>query len=708
MKMNDLTKIGAGQYDALMGLYTATSFITLMDVSNALDGLEHPTLIYINITGFKIFNQSYGFEAGNHFLCEIADELRRHFDGDWIARLGGDRFIIETFGKNLTAIEGSLSAIQANMRLYERGLLMRIKSGIFVSSGTESPMHMIDCAKLAHDTIEDSYTKDIAVYDEKIAKSQSLRHYIVTDFVEAKSSGYIMPFYQREVRALTGECAGYEALARWVDPTNGLIMPGLFIGVLENAHLIHQLDLHIIRCVIKDLRRAIDRGLPVVPVSVNLSRHDFLLCDVFDEVNSLRAANDIPPQLLNIEITEGAFAEGAADLIEAIEKFKAAGYKIWMDDFGSGTSTLNNLRQHDFDVVKLDMNFLRDFETNPKCKVILASIVSMTKELGSHTLCEGVETKEQYEFLRRIGCERLQGYYFGKPMALDFEHSTTSIVFEGDSAAKAHAHEKESMRRYYDMVGGVNVMGAAPLREKDMLVYNNLPITIIELIDDNIHFLYANAAYGKLLKGTGIESLTAADSRANIRGIKENDEFLAFAKRVKESCRTGVMDFVINGKIIATELHPIASADNRSAFVAVSHDVSQYNETRQAKDMQVVLSYLLTLFFRIDLFDLDDGTVDNVFLSSSQGRVTDEDTDAASAVAKYAEKYITPAEQGNFCKFYDMTTVEERIKAAKDRYVSAIFHAKSDNRRQIYQLLIFHMGTHKKVLSCCRSLKRRD
>lgn len=232
-----------------------------------------------------------------------------------------------------------------------------------------------------------------------------LEQYILDHLDEAIARGYIHVYVQPVVRTLTRQVCGMEALARWQDPVHGLLMPGIFIDVLEKHRRIHKLDLYMVRKICEHYRYSGNRA--DVPVSVNLSRLDYELCDIFFEVESEVRANKVPRSHLCIEITESALSENEDLMRDYIDRFRKAGYAVWMDDFGSGYSSLNVLKDFELDELKIDMRFLSDFHN--RSKMILASIIQMAKHINIQTLAEGVETEEQFAFLRNIGCEKVQG-----------------------------------------------------------------------------------------------------------------------------------------------------------------------------------------------------------------------------------------------------------------------------------------------------------
>ncbi|MBR0410206.1 MAG: EAL domain-containing protein [Eubacterium sp.] len=288
-----------------------------------------------------------------------------------------------------------------------------------------------------------------------------------------------------------GKLCSFEALARWEDPVYGLITPDKFIPVLERSHKIHLLDICIIRQVCARMRKTSDAGLTPVPVSVNLSKLDFTMCDIFSIVDDIVTEYQIPHDFIYIEITESMTAEHE-DLMKTImNKFQQRGYQVWMDDFGSAYSSLNVLKDFFFQELKLDMRFLSAF--HQRSRRILTAVIQMAKEIEIHTLAEGVETEEQFRYLRNIGCEKVQGFYFGKP--LPYEKAMTHLQDIGISL------EMPQDRKYYDDIGNVNLLSAVPFmtrEERNALTTARKLYTLFEritLIDtekDTISSLYVS------------------------------------------------------------------------------------------------------------------------------------------------------------------------------------------------------------------------
>lgn len=229
---------------------------------------------------------------------------------------------------------------------------------------------------------------------------RDIRDRVIAHLDEAIEKHWIQVYYQPVIRTIAGELCGMEALARWVDPQIGFLSPGSFIPVLEQVRLIHRLDGFVFEEVCRTLRQRLDKNLPITPVSFNLSRYDFDMMDVFAFIENTRRKYAVPRDFLHIEITESVLAQDSRVIQQALTNLRQEGYEIWLDDFGSGYSSLNILKDYTVDLIKLDMGFLRSF--TEKSRSIISSVIGMAKDLGIKTLAEGVETQEHADFLASI------------------------------------------------------------------------------------------------------------------------------------------------------------------------------------------------------------------------------------------------------------------------------------------------------------------
>ncbi|MCR5784208.1 MAG: GGDEF domain-containing phosphodiesterase [Eubacterium sp.] len=380
------------------------------------DGVNGKLFLYIDIANFKAYNDKYGFDSGNEFISFTAGEVARCFEGDLFARYSDDHFVVLAKRENFMERLSLLVEVIAN-RCYSPQ--MNIKAGGFipVDSFTD-PSIALDHARYACSTIKKHSERFYCEYDNDMASDFQKRQYIITHIDDAIKKGYVKPYYQPVVLAEDYSICGAEALARWIDPQYGFLSPADFIPALEEHRLIQRLDKAILKQVCEDLHNGLISGKKVVPVSVNFSRLDFELADVKQILEDYIKEYDIPPDYLHAEITESTLTADDEKLQNTLMQIKNMGISLWLDDFGSGYSSLNTLKEYNFDVMKIDMVFLQGFGKNEKSKSILNSIVTLATMISMETLTEGVDNEEQAEFLRKIGCRRLQGYLFGKPMPI--------------------------------------------------------------------------------------------------------------------------------------------------------------------------------------------------------------------------------------------------------------------------------------------------
>ena len=388
-----------------------------------LSGERGLAVVWFNLDNFKMFNKRFGFDKGDEILKEIALILgsifsRDNYTSNLLARFSDDNFVVLT---DWASAEMSIDIVQEYLYTLHENVTLRLRAGIYFPSEDDDIRSSCDRAKLACDSIRKNHSVSSCMFHDGMSRELALQQHILDNLDNAISHEYISVLYQPIVRLSTGKICEAEALARWNDPEAGIISPGLFIPTLEQYREIHKLDIYAMKRVCRDYKTRNEKGLPLLPVSINLSRLDFELCDIIREIEFAAALSRIPRGMMHIEITESVSDEDTTVLNLGIEKFRTMGYEVWMDDFGSGYSSLNVLKDYNFDTIKFDMKFLHGFDVNKseKAKYIISSNLEMARLMGMQALAEGVETEGQLEYLRSIGFDKAQGYYFGKPMKLD-------------------------------------------------------------------------------------------------------------------------------------------------------------------------------------------------------------------------------------------------------------------------------------------------
>ena len=668
------------------------------------DVLADPlTFMYFDIENFKSFNQRYGFQQGNRLLCYVADLLRETFEGNLVARFNDDHFAVATQSENPA---DCIQFIHERIRVYDLGLPMEVKAGIYhPPQGLTDVALIMDRAKIACNSIKNTYDLTWAEFDPAMEEEINFRSHIIRSFQEAMIEGYIEVYYQPEIRAMTREICGFEALARWRDPVHGMISPGVFVPVLEDAHLSPQLDLYIIERVCQDVVQ-VRRDIPdweLLRVSVNLSRADFRLMDMVQAVEDVRLRYDIARSLLNVEVTEGAQSDDEKFLQGEIARFRAAGYEVWMDDFGSGYSSLNNVKDYVFDVLKIDMNFLRSFDTNPKSAIVIRSIVNMAKELGLHTLAEGVETEAQFEFLREIGCEKVQGYLFSPPMPLD-----KAIAYCHGETAQVKV-EPLRLGSYYAEIGAINVLSSEAIeRRGSPEIGDALSLAVLEEEGGEIRYLYQSRMFKMFLQSIELDEDSVHTPHYE-RRKRQNERMIA--RMMEEADRTGrevYTDFITRNSFNSIRLRLVTRDvdDTRAVFLMATVNISRFSP--EAGSMQEALNQIVALYDRVDLFDLGSRKLTQLYRDVYEPNYTQEYGHFEELVAHYAEEKILPAEQKLFKKFYSEKHLRAVLedKAGREEVAVLFYKRMPDDGRmlRLHHLVPFRLGQRDYVISCVQEI----
>ena len=404
--------------DKLTGLMTYNYFLSESDTLVQADPSHYNKYAYLflNIVSFKTLNDQKGYVVGNKFLKDVGDIIKKTFPKSLVCRQADDHFVALVLNQDLPE---KFASIRSEVRALDNDLKLDITIGYNVVINDEHANAGVEKARYANAEIKTQSKLNYSGYDIKLHDKYELIQYVVSHVDEAVEKGWIVAYYQPVVYSKDGKLCGVEALARWIDPKYGFLNPGIFIGALEEAHLAYKVDLAMLEIVCKNMRDVLDKGEKVVPTSINISRSDFSVIDVAEEVLKITKKYDIPKEDLHIEITESSLLDSQEKLHAAIERIKKNGFAVWLDDFGSGYSSFNTLKDFAFDVVKLDMEFLKGFDKNDKSKPVIDSVIKMADSIHMGTLCEGVETKEQAEFLKKIGCVRLQGYLISAPITYE-------------------------------------------------------------------------------------------------------------------------------------------------------------------------------------------------------------------------------------------------------------------------------------------------
>ncbi|MBQ8961781.1 MAG: EAL domain-containing protein [Ruminococcus sp.] len=427
-KTEEYAGISAEKYranhDLLTGLYNKERFNEAAGTEILGNTDVTYYIVCTDVKNFKIVNDVFGTETGDRLLKRLAEIYGNFCTEDYIyGRLTGDRFAMcvrkDRFdGKALLDAISEITDFTGN-----NAFKIYVHIGVYeVTDPYLKISVMCDRANLAIKTVKDSYSNIIAYYDSKLREGYLNEQKVISLFEEALSKRQFCFFIQPQTQ-VNGRVLGGEALVRWIHPTDGMISPGSFVPVFEQAGLISRLDKYIWELACAQLRKWDQEGFGQNYLSVNISQKDFYVLDIYKIFTGLVKKYQINPKNLHLEITETAIMNDPRSQLPLIDKLRQFGFLVEIDDFGSGYSSLNTLKDFNADVLKIDMGFLSTkAENEAKSKTILRSVISLAKALNMEVITEGVETQEQVQFLTEFGCDVFQGYYFAKPMpAAEFE-----------------------------------------------------------------------------------------------------------------------------------------------------------------------------------------------------------------------------------------------------------------------------------------------
>ena len=554
-------------YDHLTGLPGMSYFFELAESGRrwmyAWD--KQPVLLYIDLNGMKFYNQKYGFAEGDRLLQAFGHILTRTFGHHNCGHLAQDHFVVLTDG---AGIAERLQQLFIDARELNNGRSLPVRVGIYLDWAEDVSVGIAcDRAKIACDTLRNSYRSCFTYYEKSLLDNEEHRRYILSNLDRAIEEGWIRVYYQPIVRSLNGRVSNEEALARWADPDKGLLFPDQFIPYLEDAGLSYKLDLHVLDLVLSKLKLQEDSGLYLVPQSVNLSRSDFEACDMVEEIRRRVDAAGISRTMITIEITESTIGSDFDFMREQVARFQQLGFPVWMDDFGSGYSSLDVLQSIRFQLIKFDMRFLQSFDEGESGKIILTELMRMATALGTATVCEGVETQEHVRFLQEIGCTKLQGFYFCRPIPQE-------TILERYASGTQIGFENPEESAYFDSIGKINLfdLGSVANDRSGLMgnYFDTLPMGIVEVSDSAARYVRYNHAFRDFL---GRMYSMRPEALETVLGSFTEENRLHFIQTLNHTYQSGsvsVMDQKMpDGSVVHFLLRPLA-ANSVSGYSALA------------------------------------------------------------------------------------------------------------------------------------------
>lgn len=421
LRKNHKQLIELAYYDSLTGAYNTVRF--MQEMKDALSGPEKYSVCVLNIHQFKFINEIFGRAQGDKLLCHISQVLKESVNlGEYFCRDTGDFFWMILKGQNEEAIRERLYEMMEKISRFSlsqhHNYQIMIYCGVAVRRDDSSAEMMMTHAMFALQTAKGTDRNNVWFYDVELHKQETLQNYIESHMHQALKDKEFRMFLQPKMDMRTGELAGAEALVRWIPKDGTIIYPNQFIPLFESNGFCSSLDMYMVENVCRKIREWIDAGITPVPVSVNQSKLLFYEEDYVENLCSILERYKVPGELITLEILEGLAAGNIDELNKKIDQLKVKGFRISMDDFGSGYSSFNTLGKLHIDELKMDRVFLSAItgKEDERQKIIMAQVVDLAKKLRISTVAEGVETKENEALIRALGCSYGQGYYYSRPV----------------------------------------------------------------------------------------------------------------------------------------------------------------------------------------------------------------------------------------------------------------------------------------------------
>ena len=595
--------VKASQYDFLTGLPSMSYFFELAETSEekVRQGGGNPVLIYFDFVGMKHFNSKYGFAEGDALLQSFAKVLSKLFGNEHCCRIGTDHFAVQS---EETGLEEKLQQLLSECRDINDRKNLPIHIGVYVAQDEKVHTSVAcDRAKLACETLRGKYGSTVKYYSQDMSRDANNKQYIIENLDRAISEKWIQLYLQPIVRSVSEKTCDVEALARWIDPNKGFLSPADFIPALEDAGLIYKLDLFMVDQVLEAIKTQMIDSFAVVPHSINLSRSDFNACDIVEEIRKRVDSAGVPRDRITIEITESVIGRDFEFMKEQVERFRKLGFHVWMDDFGSGYSSMDVLQRIQFDLIKFDMSFMQQLKKGNKARIVLTELMRMATSLGLDTVCEGVETEEQVRFLQEIGCSKLQGFYYSKPIPFD----TVREMFR-DKTLIENENPKES--EYYENIGRISLydLGAITSDEENSFqnVFSTLPMAVLEINDGKARYIRSNQSYREFVRrffDADISDFLFSLNRTDIENVCS-----VFAKAVTQSCENGNRIFfddkMTDGSTVHSSVRRL-SKNPVTGSVAVAVAVLSVSEPDDSATYAEIAGSLAADYYNIYLIDLD-------------------------------------------------------------------------------------------------------
>lgn len=597
--------IQSTERDTLTGLYNKEYFYRYAEQYDQYHKDTPTDAVMVDINHFRMVNERYGRAYGDNVLRRIGEELRAAVadTGGIVCRQEADSFLV--YCPHREDYEEIID--RASIRLTDEGSSdnrIRLRMGVYTNVDKSIDIERrFDRAKMAADTVKETFVRSVGYYDDQLHKKQLYAEQLIEDFPTAIREKQFQVFYQPkfDVRPDTPVLSGAEALVRWFHPTLGMISPDVFIPLFEENGLIQQFDLYVWRETVRQIRDWKDRLDYSIPVSVNVSRIDMYDPRITETLQQIVQEQKLIGRDLPLEVTESAYTQDSAQIIETAEKLRGMGFQIEMDDFGTGYSSLNMISNLPIDALKLDMQFIREAFKEGGNTHMLEVIIGISDFLSVPVIAEGVETEEQLHALKCLGCDLVQGYFFSKPVSahafeafiLQKKEADLARLQESPKDVGAKSDEDEQFRKVkLDLIRNKAAAEEAAAAEKPSLTEEK-EHTGIQLKTASMFFVILS-----LLAAAALLISDMAVTKGYKRMEEASDRYIS-AQRAASDMEAGsdyladrVRCFVVTGEIeyLNDYVEEVEETRRRDNAVTMLEDLFGDNESSAISSLNTALS----------------------------------------------------------------------------------------------------------------------
>ena len=692
------------EQDGLTGLLNRSTFMSRVEgvIRDSLPGTY--VMIYFDVDKFSAINTRFGHATGDRFLRMVANSVRKNAGPDSLScRISADFFAV-CLPYDLQTIRRVQEVYQEDFR--DMGLPFEVTAsfGLCVVDDPGIPVDVLmDRAALAQRSIKGNYHKRYAYYDENMREAVLEKQTVESDMGAALEQGRFLVYLQPQYHLASGHIIGAEALVRWAHPERGLLTPDRFIPIFEQNGFISEMDAYVWEEVCKLLRKWLDEDVGFVPVSVNISREDLRDPALPEHLSELVLNYHLSPGVLGLEITETAYSDNPDQVVDAVRRLREKGFSVEMDDFGSGYSSLNLLKDVPVSGLKLDLRFLAGEDTAGRGGSIVNSMVRMAKWLNLPVVAEGVETPQQAAYLKSIGCDNAQGYLYGRPMpASAFEELLREANMEDGM------EDRKSFR--LDMADANAFWNPNSL---ETLIFNSYVggAAIIEFTmeTDMLEILRANDKYIDLMH---LDAETFETARTNPTGFMPPRDSQLFISTLRSTISTGREQMCITRRLLPvngeettlwtrTRMRILAESPERCIFYAAVEDMTAEKNAQETLRSNQAILLAATNHARLYYWTYDMATD-----YSQQGALSQNNFGIPERMADYPESLIaTGFIHPDFCETYRQ--LHRDLKAGA-REVSADIMSRWEDgyewRRIKYSAIMDASGTYTSAIGTSENL----